>query len=169
MIPPFCFFKKGGNHLWIFGEHKSIHCGGTKSEQLILVTSEDWKSTTGTLTCYIKKNQSWQIVGKPWTISLSKKGMTWGRGIHASTQDGPQKKERDLTAPAGVFRVGKSYVYSNSPPKGTTWPYQKVDSSWVCVDDPTSKNGAYPSSSIERVFYNNNLIINQYRSIWYYI
>lgn len=48
------------------------------------------------------------------------------------------KKEGDLTAPAGIYKVGKSYGYAERAPEGSSWPYQPLGDGWVCVDDPRS-------------------------------
>jgi zinc D-Ala-D-Ala dipeptidase len=81
-------------------------------------------------------------VGNSWPISLGKKGMSWGKGLHQVPPDQPGdavKKEGDLTAPAGIFKLGKAFGYSEFAAEGSRWPYQPLSEGWVCVDDPTSE------------------------------
>jgi D-alanyl-D-alanine dipeptidase len=105
--------------------------------QLIVVTSKSWQDTTGRLQRYEKKNGAWVKVGDAWTVSLGLNGMAWGRGLR-SGDSGPRKKEGDNTAPAGMFRIGKAYGYDAALPSGSQWPYQQVDETWRCIDDPAS-------------------------------
>lgn len=105
--------------------------------QLLLVIAPDWNSTTGTLQRFEKAGEGWVKVGEPWEVSLGIKGLSWGRG--SKIEKGPlEKKEGDLTAPAGDFRIGKAYGYDENAPAGSTWPYQQVDESWRCIDDAKS-------------------------------
>jgi zinc D-Ala-D-Ala dipeptidase len=107
--------------------------------QMIIVTSKDWQSPTGTLMRFEKKDGSWTRLPGEWPINLGAKGMSWGRGLHSLDAKGPVKKESDKTAPAGVFPVGKAYGPSPEPPAGSSWPYQPVHERWFCVDDPAAK------------------------------
>ncbi len=107
-------------------------------QQLLVVTSKSWADTTGQLQRYEKKNGEWQKVGEPWVVSLGLKGMAWGRGLRSNDGGGPKKKEGDNTAPAGMFRIGKAYGYEAALPSGSVWPYQQVDETWRCIDDPAS-------------------------------
>ncbi len=94
--------------------------------QLVVVTSNDWKDVTGTLQRYERDGATWKKVGAAWPVSLGLKGMA---------QD---KKEGDNKTPSGVYPIGPSYGYEASPPSGVRWPYQQVDETWRCVDDPAS-------------------------------
>jgi len=118
-------------------------------DQLIVVLSENWDSQTGYLQRYQRKNGIWQKEGLPWDVSLGLKGMSWGQGIHAVKADGPQKREGDNRAPAGVFKVGQGYGYDVSAPAGSAWPYTQVTEQWRCVDDPKSAfyNQIFPLDS----------------------
>jgi len=107
-------------------------------KQLIVVRATDWKSTTGILERYEKTPSGWTKIGDSWPVSVGIKGLAWGSGSRAVSADGPRKKEGDLTAPAGDFRLGKAYGYDAAPPEGSRWPYQQVNETWKCIDDPKS-------------------------------
>lgn len=109
--------------------------------QLVVVMADDFSSTAATLARHERRDGRWQPVGEPWPVSLGSRGLSWGAGFEPLGLDGPLKIERDDTSPAGVFRIGRAYGAADAPPPGTRWPYQPVDETWVCVDDPAS--GAY--------------------------
>ena len=106
--------------------------------QLIRVLSNGWDAQTGRLSRFEKKDGAWEEVGTAFPVSLGIKGMAWGAGLHPAGQEGPQKTERDTASPAGIFNIGHSYGYAEAPPVGAAWPYQQVDATWRCIDDPAS-------------------------------
>jgi len=110
----------------------------SQAKQIIVVTSKDWKSKTATLRRFDWERGRWGKAGEPIPVSLGKKGMAWGQGLHTALSEGPQKREGDNRATAGIFKIGLSYGYAPSPPKEGSWPYQKVNSQWLCIDDPKS-------------------------------
>lgn len=111
---------------------------GDDVRQLIVVTSKNWDDPAGRLQRWERSGPGWKRAGDAWTVSLGAKGLAWGRGIHPQTSDKRAKQEGDLTAPAGIFAIGKSYGYAARPPAGSRWPYQPLSEGWVCVDDPKS-------------------------------
>lgn len=74
--------------------------------------------------------------------TVGRAGVAWGRGLHGdgapAGRDGPVKREGDGRAPAGRFRILRAFGYDAAPPAGAALPYQAVDASWRCVDDPAS-------------------------------
>lgn len=122
------------------------------ASQAILVVSKHWNATTGTLQRYERAGGAWEKTGAPWPVSLGLKGMAWGSGGLATDGAGPKKKEGDNKAPAGIFRVGGAYGYAASAPSGSKWPYQQVDDSWRCVDDPNSSryNQIFSSEGVKK-------------------
>ena len=107
-------------------------------KQLVVVTSAGWTEPTGNLQRWEKRGDGWKRVGRSWPVSLGTKGMAWGRGLQPDMTAKGSKQEGDLTAPAGIFQLGRSYGYADTPPRGVRWPYQTVSPGWVCVDDPKS-------------------------------
>lgn len=120
------------------------------TRQLVVVTSRHWADPTGELQRWEKRTDGWHRVGEPWPVSLGSKGMAWGRGRQPDMTAKGSKQEGDLTAPAGVFRLGDAYGYAHSAPAHVRWPYHAVGPNWVCVDDPRSSryNEIFDSSGV---------------------
>jgi len=108
------------------------------STQVLLVLTDNWDAVSGKLIRFEKNGNTWKKIGDAFPVAVGLKGMAWGQGLHNAQENGPQKKEGDLKATAGVFPVGKAYGYTPSLPPGSKWSYQQVDETWRCVDDPTS-------------------------------
>jgi L,D-peptidoglycan transpeptidase YkuD (ErfK/YbiS/YcfS/YnhG family) len=51
---------------------------------------------------------------------------------------GPQKREGDNRAPAGVFRLRQATGYAETPPQGSRIEYRRASPALRCVDDPAS-------------------------------
>ncbi len=98
--------------------------------QLLLVTAEHATSTQGTLQRFEREKGKWKKIGRVWDVSLGIKGLS----------PNSEKKEGDLTAPIGLFKLGSAYGYSSQAPAGSQWPYQPLSEGWVCVDDPSSEH-----------------------------
>jgi L,D-peptidoglycan transpeptidase YkuD (ErfK/YbiS/YcfS/YnhG family) len=69
---------------------------------------------------------------------FGKSGLAWGNGVlpvpHG--QNGiPSKREKDLRAPAGLFRVGMTFGYAPQAAKGITMPYYQVTARDCWIDD----------------------------------
>ena len=71
---------------------------------------------------------------------VGRNGLAWGRGIHLEPPaGGPQKREGDGKAPAGIFRLGIAFGYG--PGDSAPWirlPYQQMTERIKCVDDVAS-------------------------------
>ena len=63
-------------------------------------------------------------VGEPTPVTIGRAGSAWGLGLHPA-QRGPQKREGDGRAPAGVFRIGTAFGYADRPT--TALPYDAMD------------------------------------------
>ncbi|MEP7051700.1 MAG: L,D-transpeptidase family protein [Pseudomonadota bacterium] len=108
-----------------------------RSRQLLLVRSAGWAASVGSLQRYHREpNANWQVVGKPLQVNLGKRGMAWGRGLHAA-QPGPVKVEGDNRTPAGVFRLGSLFGYAPERPANAaaSYPYIHIGVRTVCVED----------------------------------
>lgn len=110
------------------------------SRQVLLVTSESWEATTGQLQLFERESldKPWTAVGKSIPVSLGRTGMAWGIGLHpAPRMSGPEKREGDGKAPAGIFSISTAFGYAdNESPRA--FPYLKIASGLECVDDPLS-------------------------------
>jgi L,D-peptidoglycan transpeptidase YkuD (ErfK/YbiS/YcfS/YnhG family) len=114
------------------------------STQMVVVTTADWNSPSGTLQRYERESpgQKWKAVGEPIPVMVGKTGLAWGSGLlKPSTQAAadPVKKEGDGKAPAGVFRVSKAFGYAQQEQPGWKMPYIALTPSIQCVDDTNSK------------------------------
>jgi len=106
------------------------------ARQLVLVTTSDWNATTGTLRHYERDGGAWREVGEATPITVGRSGSAWGIGLNAAQSEGPQKREGDGRAPAGVFRIGTAFGYAGSA--STNWPYQGMTATDWCIDVPAS-------------------------------
>jgi L,D-peptidoglycan transpeptidase YkuD (ErfK/YbiS/YcfS/YnhG family) len=102
------------------------------SRQMVVVTTDGWDATQGTLRTYVREGASWKVVGNASPVVIGKTGSAWGVGLSPPQTDGPQKKEGDGRSPAGVFRIGKAFGYAET--NGTAMPYMGLTASDYCVD-----------------------------------
>ncbi|MBW4698002.1 MAG: L,D-transpeptidase family protein [Aphanocapsa lilacina HA4352-LM1] len=123
--------------IWPVVVHASPIPEGTA--QMILVTSADWRATTGRLQRYERTGVTWKPVGDPWPIVLGSGGLGWGQGLAAPAGGGPTKREGDGRSPAGVYRLNETYGYSSAPPPGTAVTYRALTAADRCVDDPQAR------------------------------
>lgn len=104
------------------------------ARQMVLVTTADWDADHGQLRRYERADgqRDWQLVGEPSPVMVGRAGSAWGIGLHPQVAEGPQKREGDGRAPAGIFRLGTAFGYA--PDATTAWPYQPMQASDYCVD-----------------------------------
>ena len=102
------------------------------STQLLLVTSADWQAASGQLQAFERIEGAWRPVRPPFAVSIGKHGSAWGSGLHPEPQAGPQKREGDGKAPAGLFALGTAFGYA--PVNTTALGYQAMAESDWCVD-----------------------------------
>lgn len=111
-----------------------------KSEQLILVVSDNWDSPTAVMKCLEKKEDKFVKIGEDVEVFIGKSGLGWGRGLlELEKSDGPIKREGDKKAPAGVFSL--PYVFGLLPPDSLKWlnySYKQISNKNECVDDTSS-------------------------------
>lgn len=112
-----------------------------EARQLILVRSANWLSSTGTLTRFEREpSAAWRSVGEPVAINLGRHGMAWGRGLHTSPENAPQKREGDGKSPAGVFALSYAFGSAAELPDGSKpFPYLQVKKGVACVEETRSK------------------------------
>jgi L,D-peptidoglycan transpeptidase YkuD (ErfK/YbiS/YcfS/YnhG family) len=115
----------------------SIHIPND-TDQVVLVTTESWGSSNGKLQRFSRSESGWFPVGSEIPVVVGRNGLGWGDGLQAAVIDGPQKKEGDARAPAGVFRFGTTFGYGERPPKGFNMPYRHIGTKDYWVDDPLS-------------------------------
>jgi len=104
--------------------------------QLVVVTTASWSAPGGTLRAYERDAAGrWRAIRDPVPVTVGRAGSAWGLGLHAA-QAGPQKREGDGRAPAGMFRLGTAFGYA--PQAETALPYAPMDADDWCIDVPAS-------------------------------
>ena len=121
-----------------------------KTKQLLVVTTENWSTSTGSLQRYERDGYTWKKVGKSINIKLGRNGLGWGIGLHDVPKDAKIiKKEGDGKSPAGLFKLNQAFGYA---PFKTNYPYEVYKETDHCVDDVNSKyyNKIVDSTRLER-------------------
>ncbi len=113
----------------------------TLALQLLVVVSSDWNATEGNLYRYERTpTTAWEAVGSPIPVTLGKKGMAWGLGLHdMSNQTGLVKKEGDRKCPAGLFAIGPAFGDAQHQSYAVKIPFLLVTDDLECVDDGNSR------------------------------
>ena len=107
------------------------------SRQLVVVTTDGWAATDGTLRRYERDGGAWRPVGEPVAVVVGRGGLGWGRGLHGEPPpDDPRKAEGDGRAPAGAFSLSAAFGYAEREPTGL--PYLQSTPAVECVDDAAS-------------------------------
>ncbi|MFT3928645.1 MAG: hypothetical protein QM778_39315 [Myxococcales bacterium] len=101
------------------------------AQQLVLVVTDGWDGTQGTLQRFKRDGNSWKAVGEAAPVAVGKNGAAWGTGLNPA-QQGLQKHEGDNRAPAGVFGFGTAFGYA--PHANTKMPYLATDADDWCID-----------------------------------
>lgn len=108
--------------------------------QAVVVTSASWDSSSAVLQRWerTEADGEWQSFGEAWPVCLGKRGMAWGRGLHAIPRVGAAKTEGDGTSPAGIFHLGPAFGYEAAGPAGIRFPWRQATDRDCFVDDPES-------------------------------
>lgn len=107
-----------------------------ETRQLVLVVTPGWEATTGTLRRFARRGTAWAEVGEPIAVVVGRSGLGWGHGLHPDGLDGPQKREGDGRAPAGLFPLTEAFGYDEAAATGL--PYRHATPDLECVDDAAS-------------------------------
>jgi L,D-peptidoglycan transpeptidase YkuD (ErfK/YbiS/YcfS/YnhG family) len=114
-----------------------------KTEQCVVVLTENWDATNGVLRAFERNNATgpWKKFGSAVPVVVGKKGLGEGLGMIALEFTGaPQKKEGDNKAPAGIFHLSSAFGYA--PRRSARWvklPYLPLSKTIEGVDDPESR------------------------------
>lgn len=105
-----------------------------ESRQLAVVTVPSWDSDEGVLRKFQRDNVDgpWVEVDSSTEVTIGRAGTAWGRGLHPAQASGPQKKEGDGRAPAGVFAIGEAFGYGERVATGLT--YSPMQPTQYCID-----------------------------------
>ncbi|WP_119718876.1 L,D-transpeptidase family protein [Cognatilysobacter tabacisoli] len=107
-----------------------------QAQQMVVVTTPGWDAIDGQLRRFERTPAGWREVGPGAPIVIGRSGSGWGLGLHPTQATGPQKREGDGRAPAGVFAIGPAFGYA--PSADTALPYQAMDAGDYCIDVPDS-------------------------------
>jgi L,D-peptidoglycan transpeptidase YkuD (ErfK/YbiS/YcfS/YnhG family) len=106
------------------------------SQQIILVVSEDFNTSSASMECY----EDGEKVFRTLHVNIGKNGLGWGFGeVNLTKKSGePLKKEGDKKAPAGVFKLTNIFGYEEK--RNLHMPYLFASKNLICVDDAESGN-----------------------------
>lgn len=108
-----------------------------QARQLVLVITPDWNSSAGRMQTFERDGQGWRAKDEaPAAVTIGRNGAAWGRGLHPAQAGGPQKREGDGRAPAGVFTLGEAFGYAAQ--RDTGLAYAPMQASHYCIDVPAS-------------------------------
>ncbi len=111
----------------------------TASEQILLVVADDLDQTTATLQRFELTAGHYERRGAPIEVNLGRNGLAWGlpkeQILH---RDGPEKREGDGRAPAGIFGLGETFGYAQEIE--SSMPYRQMRPDLICVDDGRSED-----------------------------
>jgi L,D-peptidoglycan transpeptidase YkuD (ErfK/YbiS/YcfS/YnhG family) len=105
--------------------------------RLVLVTAETMATPTATAQLFERASvgEPWRALGDPEAALIGKNGIGWAHSFRQLARGGePLKVDGDKRAPAGIYRIGRSFGFAASPRPG----YLRVTEGSVCVDDPSS-------------------------------
>lgn len=108
-----------------------------QTQQLIIVTSDNWSTTQGQLSFYeLGVENKWKPVLKDIPVMLGRTGMAWGAGLQpADLNTGTLKHEGDGKSPAGIFKLTRLFSYGEMEAR---MDHIVADSTLFCVDDMNS-------------------------------
>lgn len=108
-----------------------------EARKLVLVTADTLTSSTASLQRFTRAtpNAPWQADNGPVTALIGHNGLGWAYAFRAYAHQGePIKVDGDKRAPAGFFKIGRSFGFDPSRRPG----YLRVAEGMTCVDDPRS-------------------------------
>ena len=96
---------------------------------MVVVTTPDWKATSGTLQRYERTpaKAEWRAVGDPIPVVVGRNGLA----------PESEKHEGDGKSPAGVYRIGTAFGFA--PSSDFRLPYRQLRETTECVDDAASR------------------------------
>ncbi|MDF1740697.1 MAG: L,D-transpeptidase family protein [Verrucomicrobiales bacterium] len=120
----------------LFPAGSTCHADETTS-QIVTVITGDWADTTGELNAFEFDGAQWKKVIAGIAVTVGKKGMGWGVGLFPDGLKGPQKREGDHRAPAGIFKIESAF--GSEAREGLRIPYRRTTALDFWVDDSNSK------------------------------
>jgi len=108
------------------------------TQQLLVIIANNWETQYATLKRYERESNSWKQIGSEIEVIIGRNGMGWGLGEHKVPKDAKIiKREGDGKAPAGLFKLGHGFGYSDF--HTPNFPYKTYNTrDFHCVDDGNS-------------------------------
>jgi L,D-peptidoglycan transpeptidase YkuD (ErfK/YbiS/YcfS/YnhG family) len=107
------------------------------ARRLVLVTAKTMNDTAAEMQLYERSSaaEPWRAVASAEPALVGKAGLGWSHAFRRYARaNEPVKVEGDKRAPAGIYRIGKSFgILPSSRPD-----YLHVTSDTVCVNEPSS-------------------------------
>lgn len=127
-----------------------------QSEQLVVVTTPSWTSTTGSMLRFERASSTsaWRSIDQAEPVVVGRTGIAWGVGFDGVSSEGPHKREGDGKSPAGIFPLDTVFGFApRSSIQGVTLPYVQLLPTTDCVDDVASShyNTVVDRASVDRV------------------
>jgi D-alanyl-D-alanine dipeptidase len=113
------------------------------SQQLVVVTTTDWSSTTGSMRRFERTSSTsaWQSIDQPEPVVVGRTGIAWGIGFDGVSTEGPHKREGDGKSPAGIFPLDTVFGFAPRDSMQTVrLPYAQLLPTTDCVDDIASSH-----------------------------
>jgi len=107
------------------------------ARRLVLVLAPTLSSSTASVRRYERASPAkpWREIGGPISALIGHRGVAWAHAFRKFARRGePIKTDGDKRAPAGFFRIGRSFGFSPSRLPG----YLRIVTGMVCVDDARS-------------------------------
>ena len=129
------------------------------SQQLVMVVTSNWTSTTGTMTRFERATPTsvWNRLEAPIPLVVGRTGIAWGVGFDDVSSDGPHKQEGDGKAPAGMFPLDTAFGFApRDSMQNVRLPYVQLRPTTDCVDDTASNhyNTVVDRTAVSRVDWN---------------
>jgi len=108
-----------------------------QARRLVLVTADTLTSTTASVQRFERAapNAPWRAEGGAVTALIGHKGLGWAHAFRGFARAGePVKVEGDKRAPAGFYKIGRSFGFAASARPG----YMRIAEGMTCVYDLAS-------------------------------
>jgi L,D-peptidoglycan transpeptidase YkuD (ErfK/YbiS/YcfS/YnhG family) len=107
------------------------------ARRLVLVTADTMTTALATMRLYERASagKPWRALEAPEPAMIGRTGMGWSLSfVRLAHRGEPIKTEGDKRAPAGFYRIGRSFgILASSQPN-----YLRVTPDTICVHDPSS-------------------------------
>ncbi len=108
-------------------------------QQLVVVTTQDWTTSSGDLRYFQRVNGKW-IRQSGWRVRIGRNGLGWGETVWPlkKAPEVANKKEGDGKSPAGLFPLLDGFGRANESANFPNFPFKAMDKNWAGVDDVKS-------------------------------